>query len=210
MLFFMLFLGSFNNVLHASNDKGSQKPALLYVSANITIAISNNIIITENFKSQNLEFSTRKKQILTNTLYIVKGTTYYIDSSNKHLQLIEINNIQNSVATNTTTQKNNTTHCTTSIAKQKAKTSFIKLPFGNNNSYYFTKSTTSVVPTTQNQNSKLKKSYLNYTRFSILFFPTIKTITSYNKNNIIASSAFCRYRFSLPPPSPLTPKGGNV
>lgn len=200
MLFFVLFVGMFNNALFAKNETGLEIPTPLYVSSSTTITISDNIIISENFKNSTIEFS-NNRQAHINSLYIFKGTPYSIDSSNKHLQLIETNSIQNSITRNTTIQKNSLTHTTTSVALPKAKSSLTKLPFGKNNSYYFSKSTTSIVPTTQNQYKRLKKLYLHHTRFNLLFFSRNKTITSYNNNNIISSSAFCSYNFSLPPPS---------
>lgn len=200
MVFFMFVLGSFNNVLHATNETGSENPAQLNVCVNTIITIKNNVIVSENFKNQNVKFS-NNSQTLDNTLYIVRGTTYYIDSSNNHLQLIEINNIQNNVAINKTTQNISLTNNTTSIAKPNANTSFIKLPFGKNGSNYNSrKCAKCTVPTLQNQIKTHKKASLKTAHFNLSLLPTSKTKATYHNNTLNANTAFCRYSFSLPPP----------
>lgn len=199
MLVFMLFLGTSNNVLHATNETGLQKSAQLYTSENTTITIYNNTIITENFKSLNLEFSTSNSQTLHNTLYITSGTTYFIDrANNNYLQVIEINPLQNNVAKNTTKQKSTTTHSKTHISKPKPNSNpFSTLPFRSPNDYYFTSSLISAKLTTQNP----IKANLQTLGLNSLLFPTAQLNATYYNNAINATSQFCRYSFSLPPPS---------
>lgn len=207
MLVFMLFLGLVNNVLHATNETESQNTAQLFIGENTTVTINKNTITTENFSSQILNFSTNSSQPFYNTLYIYDGTIYFIDSVNNNPhQVVKINPQQNNRAKNTTKHKKSTARSKSSISKSNSKPNsnpFSTRPFRSPNDYYFTNSLISAIFPTQNHT----KVNLQTSRFNSLLFPTAQLNATYYNKAINVTSAFCRYGFSLPPPSPLTPKG---